>query len=84
MWSIARFGRSPLWLHHKIGNENTVNLAKFGFEHFWHLAPMINLTGHEWESLANHSGFQKSDTLAAKQKLVHVLEKGSMLSPYFI
>ncbi len=24
---IARFGPSPLWQHHKIGNENTVNLA---------------------------------------------------------
>jgi hypothetical protein len=45
---------------------------------------MINLTGHELESLANHSGFQKSDTLAAKQKLVHAIEKGSMHSHYFI
>jgi hypothetical protein len=26
IWYIARFGSSPLWLHHKIGNENTVNL----------------------------------------------------------
>jgi hypothetical protein len=29
IWYIARFGPSPLWLHHKIGNENTVNLASF-------------------------------------------------------
>jgi len=27
IWYIARFGPSPLSLHHKIGNENTVNLA---------------------------------------------------------
>jgi hypothetical protein len=45
---------------------------------------MINLTGHALESLANHSGFKKSDTLAAKQKLVHAIGKGSMHSPYFI
>jgi hypothetical protein len=25
IWYIARFGGSPLWLHQKIGNENTVN-----------------------------------------------------------
>jgi hypothetical protein len=36
---------------------------------------MINLTGHAWESLANHSGFKKADTLAAKQKPVHI-QKG--------
>jgi hypothetical protein len=45
---------------------------------------MINLTGHAWERLANHSGFKTSDTLAAKQKLVHAIGKGSMHSPYFI
>jgi hypothetical protein len=27
IWYLARFGLSPLRLHHKIGNENTVNLA---------------------------------------------------------
>jgi hypothetical protein len=45
---------------------------------------MINLTGHALESLANQSGFQKADTLAAKQKLVHAVRKGSMHSPCFI
>jgi deoxyxylulose-5-phosphate synthase len=45
---------------------------------------MINLAGHALESLANHSGFKKADTLATKQKLVHVIGKGSMYSPYFI
>jgi hypothetical protein len=41
---------------------------------------MINLIGHAWKSLANHSGFKKSDTLVAKQELVHVIGKGSMHS----
>ncbi len=45
---------------------------------------MINLTKHALESLANHAGFQKSDKLVAKQKLVHAIGKGSMHSPYFI
>jgi hypothetical protein len=45
---------------------------------------MINLTGHALESLANHSRLKKSDTLGAKEKLVHAIGKGSMHSPYFI
>jgi hypothetical protein len=56
----------------------------FGFEPFLHSVPMSNLTGHALESLANHAGFKKSDTLAAKQKLVHAIGKDSMHSPYFI
>jgi hypothetical protein len=44
---------------------------------------MINLTGHALETLANQSGFKKADTLAAKQKLVHAIGKGSMHCPYF-
>jgi len=56
----------------------------FGFEPFLHSVLMINLTGHALESLANHAGFQKSDTLVAKLKLVHAIGKGSMHSPYFI
>jgi hypothetical protein len=50
----------------------------FGFEPFLHSVPMMNLTGHALESLANHSRFKKSDTLGAKQKLVHAIGKGSM------
>jgi deoxyxylulose-5-phosphate synthase len=44
---------------------------------------MINLAGHALESLANHSGFKKADTLATKQKLVHVIGKGSILLTSF-
>jgi tRNA(Phe) wybutosine-synthesizing methylase Tyw3 len=51
---------------------------------FLHSVPMINLAGHALQSLANQSGFKKSDTLAAKQEIVHFIGKGSMHSPYFI
>jgi hypothetical protein len=56
----------------------------FGFEPFLHSVRMMNLTRHALESLANHSRFKKSDTLGAKQKLVHAIGKGSMHFPDFI
>jgi hypothetical protein len=84
IWYIARFAPSSLWLHHNNGNENTVNLASLASSLFCTQVPMINLTGHALESLANQSGFKKADTLAAKQNLVHAIGKGSMHSPCFI
>jgi hypothetical protein len=52
----------------------------FGFEPFLHSVPRINLTGHALERLANHAGFKKSDTFAAKQKLVHAIGMGSNIN----